>query len=157
MRKLAALFPIALVGLTGCPASAPSPFMPVASVQEVMHAVVDPAADVLWGSVGWIITEEGTEEIYPRTDEEWEAVEHAAITVMEVGNLLMIPERAIDQEGWIELSQALVTVGKKAVETVLTQDVQATFDVGGEVYVACLNCHQLYWPDEPGADARDTE
>ena len=41
-----------------------------------------------------IDTKDGTEEIRPRTDEEWTAVRNAAVTLAESGNLLMMVPRA---------------------------------------------------------------
>ena len=84
------------------------PFKPVANVQQLMHDVVYPNADLVWESVGTIISYEGTEEIYPRNDEEWAAVQSSAVILTEAGNLLMIGSRAKDTEVWMERAQALV-------------------------------------------------
>ena len=67
-------------------------------VKSLMIAMVDPAADILWDAVGTIITIEGVDEWYPETDEEWAEVQSAAIVLMESGNLLMMGDRARDQE-----------------------------------------------------------
>lgn len=136
--------------LAGCGDPAP-PFHPVASVQEIMRGILDPAADVLWASVGTILTEESIEEIYPRNDEEWALVEYAGLTIMETGNLLMIGERAKDHEKWMESCQALVEVGKTVVDAALTQDPEEIFQIGGTVYDVCTSCHQTYWVDGSSA------
>ena len=47
------------------------PYKPMVDVKNLMIAMVDPAADVLWDAVGTIITIEGVDEWYPETDEEW--------------------------------------------------------------------------------------
>ena len=62
-------------------------FTAVADVQQLMASIVDPAADFYWDAVGWIIDENGTEEIRPANDEEWEAVVNAAFLIAESGNL----------------------------------------------------------------------
>jgi hypothetical protein len=113
-----------------------------------MHAIVDPAADVLWGSVGTIITAEGTEEIYPRSEEEWLVVEYACITLMESGNLLMIGERAVDQGDWMLMSQAMVDAGKTALDAARSRDPERIFAIGGDVYASCTACHEQYWVEE---------
>ena len=59
-----------------------------------MANVIDPAADGVWESVGTIYTKEGTFERMPANDDEWNAVKAKAITLVEVGNLLMLPERS---------------------------------------------------------------
>lgn len=108
-----------------------SPYHAVASVDEVMDAILDPAADVIWGSVGTIITVEGVQEIEPKTDEDWTKVRHAAITVSESGNLLMMEGRAPDDGDWVKVSKALVEVGTRAIKAADAKDKQALFDAGG--------------------------
>ena len=150
MNKIFFVLLAGVLLLVGCGDPGP-PFEPVATVDEIMHGILDPAADVLWASVGWILTEEGTEEIYPRNQEEWDQVEYAGITIMETGNLLMIGERAMDQEGWMETCRALVDIGKVVVEAALSQDPDEIFRIGGDVYDVCTSCHETYWVDDPTA------
>jgi hypothetical protein len=138
----------ALLANESCSAPAdvpPSPpFKPVADVQQLMATVTDPATDVIWGSVGTIITADGTEERAPKTDEDWAAIRNAAMIVTESGNLLMMPGRAKDSEEWMRLSTALVDVGSRAVKVVDAKDKDALFNVGGDIYVVCVNCHTKY-------------
>ena len=94
-------------GLTGGGSDSLPPFKPVASVHQLMHDVVYPNAEIVWESVGTIISYEGTEEIFPRNDQEWEAVERSALTLTEAGNLLMIEGRAKDTGDWMERARAL--------------------------------------------------
>lgn len=129
-------------------ADAPGPpFKPMADVKELMVSMVDPAADVLWGSVGTVISEEGVDEWYPRTDEEWATVRHSAVVIMESGNLLMMGPRARDNEVWMQMSQELVDAGVAALAAVDSKDPEAVFAVGETVYVACDRCHERYWID----------
>src|SRR5688572_27160089 len=71
-------------------ANAAAPYHAVANVKQVMNWIIEPNADVLWDSVGTIITEAGREELMPKTEEEWEAVRNSAAVVAEAGNLLMM-------------------------------------------------------------------
>lgn len=121
-----------------------SPYRMAASVDEVMDAILDPAADVIWDSVGTIITVEKTEELEPKTDEDWMRVRYAAMTVAESGNLLMMPGRAPDDADWIKMSQALIEVGSRAVKAADAKDKVALFDAGGEIYSVCTACHEKY-------------
>jgi len=130
--------------LAGCGPS-PPPFKPVLTINEIMTGIVDPAADVLWASVGTIITLEGREEIYPRNEEEWRVVTNATMTMMEAGNLLMIGERAVDDDEWMRMAQDFVDIGKRAMEAAASHEPQRVFDIGGEVYAACSACHERYW------------
>ncbi len=127
------------------------PFKPVASVEDLMHDVIYPHADVVWDSVGTIITKEGTNEIRPRSHEEWEQVLQSALTVAEAGNLLMLEGRAKDSGEWMESAAALIDAASLAVEAASNHDPEAVFDTGGEIYTACNDCHERYWEVPPSA------
>jgi len=142
-------FPIAilaLVPLVSC-APEPPPFQPEATVIQLMKYIVDPAADVLWGSVGTIMSEEGIEEIFPRSEAEWLVVENACYTLMESGNLLMIGDRAKDRGRWMETARGMIDAGRQALEAAKARDPDAIFSVGGVVYQSCSDCHALYVPE----------
>ena len=109
-----------------------------------MTAVVDPAADVIWGSVGTIVDEKGTEERAPKTDEEWAAVLNSAFVITESGNLMMMGSRAKDTGEWMRQSQALIDVGMKAIKAAEARDKDAVFTVGGDIYEVCAECHKTY-------------
>ena len=73
----------------------PPPYKPVATVRELMESVVAHAAETYWGSVQVIVDETGVHERVPQTDEEWEAVWAAGLSIAESGNLLMMAPRAV--------------------------------------------------------------
>ena len=129
--------------LSGCTV-AEEPYIPVADLQELMATVVDPAADFYWDAVGWIVDSTGTEEIRPRSAEEWELVRNAAFVVAESGNLMMMQGRAIDEDAYSTFAQAMVTVGQRAIEVAEARDEMGVFDVGAEMYAVCTACHATY-------------
>ena len=148
----------ALLG-TGCnrtvpppPAAPPPPFRPVADVKQLMASVIEPAADVYWDAVGSIVDKNGVVEIAPQTDDQWKAVRDSAYVFTEGGNLLMMSGRAKDNADWIRLSQALVEVGQRAIKAAELKDTKGVFDVGAEVYDACVACHAKYIV-KPGSSA----
>jgi len=145
MRTTLCLLATALFASSACGGGAaePPPFKPVVDTLLLMEAVVDPSADVIWDSVGTIITAEGEEHIRPKNDEEWMAVRNAAVAVAESGNLLMMSPRAVDAE-WVRISQAMVDTGARAIQAAEAQNVDQVFDVGGEIYAVCTNCHSKY-------------
>ena len=164
----------ALTALTLCQACAPDPsdslpFETVADDLQLMVSVIEPAAEVYWDAVGVIVDLDGTHEIEPRSDEEWEAVENAAWMLAESGNLLLMEERARGREHWIRMSRSMIEVGRRAVDAAVAKDPQAVFDAGAEVYFVCVGCHAAYatetirpsdMPDSaeaesPGGDRRD--
>ena len=94
------------------------PLQPTATVQELMAHMIDPAADVFWDAVGTIITEDSVDHWEPRTEEEWTVIRHAALTLTEAGNLLMIGDRARDQDAWMRMVQGMTDSGHKALQAV---------------------------------------
>jgi hypothetical protein len=124
------------------------PFKPVASIKQLMESTVHPSAEVLFDSVGTIISVRGVEEIAPKNEEEWATVQHSALTLAEAGNLLMMPGRAKQDSEWMKLAQALVDVGVIAHKAAMSKNAEALFEAGGQIYEACLRCHSRYWPKD---------
>ena len=114
------------------------------SVYHMMAHYLEPAADKIWDSAGFVITEEGEIDLQPTTDDGWFAVEHAAIVVAEGGNLLMLDGYAADQADWAEYAQGLTRAGLKARDAAEQQDADALFAAGGEIYSVCRACHNRY-------------
>jgi hypothetical protein len=137
---------VATLLVAACGGPTPPPFKPIADNKLLMEAVMEPAADRIWASAGWIITQEGTEELKPKNNEEWIAVRNAAVTLAESGNLMMMVPRAKDGDEWMRLSAALVDASRGAIEAADAKNVDKIFSVGGEIYVICSNCHQKYMP-----------
>lgn len=125
-----------------------APYEPVLEMHDLMASVLDPATDVIWGAAGAVITEEGEQDLSPVDEAGWQAVFNAAAVVTEAGNLLMLPGRAEDTGDWMEYSAALIATGKKAMAAAKAKDSQAVFDVGGELYLVCVACHQGYSMDD---------
>jgi hypothetical protein len=183
MRLLALLS--AATTLTGCSreeapqtASHPrvealeQPFRPNAGIQDLMVAMIDPAADFLWDSVSTISNENGVEEKQPRTDEEWHEVRRQAIIVAEASNLLMMEGRRVAKEGklledhgtpgnlsaeeaekaiatdrasFVSFAQAMHAVGETMVAAADAKNVQALFDAGDKLDQVCEGCHLKFW------------
>lgn len=125
------------------------PFREVAGVRLLMASVMEPAADLIWAAVGWIVTPEGEENIQPRTDEEWTLVRNAAVAVAESGNLLMMDRRRLDDGDWVAWSRQLIDAGDAAMQAADARDVQGVFDTGEQIYFACAGCHAQYWANDP--------
>ena len=114
-------------------------------VEQLMHYVLEPAADIVWDSAGTIATLEGVEDLAPTTDEGWFRVQHAAAVVSESGNLLLMPGRSMDGEDWQEISLGLVSTGAALMTAAEQQNADAIFELGGQLYNVCVACHQRYW------------
>jgi len=109
-----------------------------------MHHMVIPSAEVVWGSVGTVYTVGKTEEIQPRTDEEWLDVERSATILAEAGNLLMMDGRAKDNGRWMERARALREAGAAVHKAARARDVAQIFERGGYLFDACQACHFDY-------------
>ena len=134
-----------LVMLAGCaePEVAP-PYNAVTDMKQFMNWILDPHADVIWGSAGIVATLEGEQDLRPTTQEGWDAVRNAAATVAEAGNLLMMPGHAQAGADWNEISQGLTATALRLVEAAENKDADAVFEQGGILYNVCVSCHQLY-------------
>jgi cytochrome c556 len=140
--------------LWGCGQGAEQPDQ---TVQQLMANEVQPTAEVYWNSVQYISDEEGSHEIVPQTDQDWERVRAAAVKLGEHGKLLQTPAYTEGRsENWTRFSQALVEVAARAEQAAASKDTEAVFEVGGTVYSVCSACHQAYPPQEgPGSEGSE--
>ena len=127
-------------------------------MQQLMALVLEPAAEVLWDSAGWVLDrDEGYQELYPTSDEEWDAVLSHAAVVVETGNLLSLPGRAEDADAWMIYADGLSQAGLLAMEAVAARDNEAFFQAGARIYSVCTACHQAYSPEINSRFVIDTE
>jgi hypothetical protein len=146
MRTIQLVFVASALFLSGCSSTpqpvqeAPQPgFKPVGTTMQIMEAVIIPSSNAVWN-----VPAEA-----PANDEEWAAVSHSALALAEAGNLLMIGNRAKDQDAWITQAQALVDAGTEAFRAAEAKDVDAITAAGDTIYTACENCHLQYLPQPP--------
>jgi hypothetical protein len=177
-RKLCALSLSLVFGISACSPAARTSAVAVpprtdstATIQEIMAAKIDPAADVLWASVAFIASPSGTEDRRPRTAAEWRAVRGEAVSLLAAAQLLRVPGRLVKHgnspPGHGELSAAeiqqridanpdafarfveqLQEAGLRALAAIDARDPQGLMDAGGVIDAACEACHLSYWyPD----------
>lgn len=144
------------VALCSCQSETPAPaappasastaaeFQEVADVKQLMNWIMEPSADVIWDSVGTIITEEGEQNLRPETDEEWTAIRDAAAVVAESGNLLLTPGRMRDSGDWMKHAHELTKKAQDVIAAAEAKDVDSLFTAGGDVYLVCSACHSQY-------------
>ena len=129
-----------------CGGSPAPPFKPVVDNKALMASVLEKQATIIWESVGQIDTAAGTQELRPRTDAEWANIRDAAVTVTEAGNLLMLVPRAQDGDEWMKSAAALIAQGERMIGAIDRRSPQEVFDVGADIYEACVHCHTNYMP-----------
>jgi hypothetical protein len=145
-RRALALMVMALLG--GCDSdSAPklpeTQYRPVLDSKQLMNWILDPSADVIWGSAGAVLTAEGEQDLAPVDEEGWAGVRNAAAVVVESGNLLMMPGRSRGAD-WDEFARGMMTMGERAMAAAEARDADELFAVGGQLYNVCVACHQQY-------------
>jgi hypothetical protein len=111
-----------------------------------MESILAHSAEVYWEAVSIIVDENGVTENYPETDEQWEEVWSAGISIAESGNLLMMAPRAVDNDAWMQMSKALIDAGVVAAAAAAAHDPERVLDAGEQVYNVCLACHARYIP-----------
>ena len=162
----------------GAPSRLWGDMKPVVSVKELMRDMLDPIADNIFNAVGTIITEKGTVDIAPRTDEDWDKIRIGAVTLAEGAYLLKVPrpfappgdENNSAGPDRVELSPAQITakvekdpvewnariealrnVALEVIEIVKKKDTEALWGAGEDLDTACEACHRSYW--YPGENA----
>ena len=160
--------------------SAETPMVPVGTVKEVMKGIVDPTSKAIWDSVGTEAGPKGLVEKSPKTDDDWAAIEHSALSLAEASNLLKIPGRHMslpeqansktapdapeltpaqieekvnkDRGAWDAKADALRATATKAIAAAKAHDKDGILNIGEEIDNACESCHKVYWyPDEVAA------
>ncbi len=131
---------------SGPPAAAvaAASYHPIVSVKELMNEVLEPAADAYWNAVGSTTDGKGTTEFAPKTDSAWILLRNHGTMIAEAGNLLMMERPAKNAADWMGFSRTLITAGTRARDAAIAHDKTRVFDVGAEVYDACVNCHTKY-------------
>ena len=137
-----------VVSLMACGSGQP-PYRNVATSEELMLGMINPLAEIIFGSVAYIVTEAGVEVVQPANDEEWEQVVHAALALGEAGNLLLAPAHTAEREAdWIEFTEVFVERALETAATAETQDMDALLEAGSILYESCTACHEVYLPEE---------
>ena len=116
-------------------------------ITAFMANVVEPAAQELWQTAGWVLDrDQGYFELYPTNDEEWQDAYNHSAAMLEIGNLLLLPGRV--QEGpWRTYAEAISTVGQSLMAATQAQNQEDYFQGGAQLYSVCTACHQAYNPE----------
>ena len=108
---------------------------PVATITELMQAMVIPASNTLFN----------VPRNVPQDDAGWDVVRNSAVLLAESGTLLMRDGRAEDSEVWAVTSRALAEAGEVALQAARARDVEAIGDSGNLLIDACERCHEKHW------------
>ena len=148
-------------------------YIPEATVAEIMESIVMPSAQAVWDAVGVNVTDKGTVETKPETDEQWATLRAMAITLVESSNLLVVPGRHAappgtvsqdpeaeltpekidallvkDRGAWIAHTQVLHEAAMEALRAIDAKNIDAISEAGGTIDAACESCHLQFWYPE---------
>jgi len=145
---------------------------PIVSVKELMRDMIDPISDNIFDAVWSETTKKGLIDHRPKTTDDWDKVRVGAVTIAEGVYLLKIPrpftppgdvnnstgpnppelsplqiKAKIDKDPvvWIAKIEAVRNVALAALDAVNKKDVNALFEAGGNLDIACEECHLEYW------------
>jgi hypothetical protein len=154
------------------PAATSAPIAVYASIQELMEAIIDPAADGIWESVGTTLTQKETVNYQPRTDEEWKQVRLHTIALMEATNLLAMEGRRLvpvggkildegadgvlstaeaetllktDHATFVQFARALNDVSGQMLKAIDAKQPEAMMTAGEAMDGVCEGCHTKFW------------
>jgi hypothetical protein len=176
---------LAIAGLAATACSSPKPpatsahppelwgdLKPVVSVKELMRDMLDPASDYIFDAVKTVVTKNGTEDVLPKTDADWERIRFGAVTLAEGVYLLKIPrpfappgdennstgpdpeelspsqikaKLEADPVLWNAKIEALRNVGLEVLEIVKNKKAEDLWQASDDLDDACETCHVAYW------------
>jgi hypothetical protein len=145
---------------------------PVVSIKELMRDLIDPLADNIFNAVSTVVTEQGTVETAPHTDEDWDKIRVGAVSMAEGAYLLKVrrpfapagdlndsvgpdavelsPDQITakvdkDPVEWNARIEALRNVGLQVLDIVKRKDAAELWDAAENLDIACEGCHRSYW------------
>ena len=118
-----------------------SQYRHTASLEQLMEATVTPASYAIFDAAVWI---NGEPVSLPKSDEDWEVVEHGAITLAESANLLLMPGRVKDWGDWRRYSHDMHAAARAAERAALNKDIDGLLQAGDQIYKSCTTCHAKY-------------
>lgn len=114
-------------------------------VNAIMGHVVDPGAFLYWKSTGEEVTQQGTKDLTPTTEDGWENMISGATIVAEAGNMLQLAGRArLPEADWNKYAQQLTVQALVARAAADAHDKKAVFAEGAKLYQVCVDCHKQY-------------
>lgn len=154
------------------PPGPPPAFQIMASIQELMDAVIDPSADALWDSVSVTTTSKGTAFHQPHSEEEWQEARRHAIALIEGTNLLVMDGRKLVAPGspvldqgtagvlgaeagqklfdaqhpaFVQFARALREAGTQMLNAIDKKDPTGMMNAGAAMDGVCESCHLTFW------------
>jgi cytochrome c556 len=126
-------------------AQAPT-YEPIASTQQLMRGMIDPASKAI---------AESAKDPGPADNRAWGAAVLNGIMLQESAQLIRMGTRAKDQDGWMKASQALADAGAAVQKAAVAKDVAAYQAAAGGINATCQGCHSVYRQRGGGGKKQD--
>jgi mono/diheme cytochrome c family protein len=147
--------------LAAGPGVANTVYPPVGNVNQLMRGILFPSSNVLFDvqtqdpgarKAGTRADATTTTSRYGDVYEPWAVVDAAAISLADVGPLLLVPGRRcengkaapVERDDWKRYVDELVTAGRAAYKASQSRSQAAVSDATNQVSDACANCHRVY-------------
>jgi hypothetical protein len=109
-------------------------FKTVATVAELMTAIIIPSSDVIFAAAGEA----------PKTDADWTRIQNNALALAESGNLLLMRPPAKDNANWMKFSREMTDAAEVALKAARSKNATAIAEAGDRIYGSCESCHKQY-------------
>ena len=110
---------------------------PIGTIAELMDNLIYPTSDAIF----YVATRA------PKNDVEWNELQAKTLILAEAANLLMMPGRARDQDGWMKDAKLLQDAGTAAFRAAKARDLATLSAMNDQMYAACVACHNDYRPN----------
>jgi len=145
---------------------------PLGNMAQIMRGILFPSSNV-------IFTAQGQDPAVPKPSYKespggfnwadwgagiysgWDLVDYAAVTIADVGPLLLVPRRCengkpapVERPDWIKFTKELGDAGRAAYKASQSRNQDAVIASTDQLAESCLNCHVVY-RDKPGGRGSD--
>ena len=128
----------AIVTLAAQPPSSPQPTIPT---KQLMETTITDASNVIWNAFD-----------APKSDEEWAALERAALALIEatklnaVGGTGPMDKEWAAQPAWKPFNEAMLQASQGALTAIRAKNHEALLAASDQLYPPCEGCHLQFNP-----------
>jgi len=126
---------IALFVLAGAALAQSPTYEPIANIGQIMQAMVQPSSTAIQAAA---------KDAGPADDRAWRAVVNNAIVMQESAQLLLIGNRAKDNDGWVKAAHAYQAAAADVQKAAAAKDLAALQTSATAINATCQGCHGTY-------------
>jgi hypothetical protein len=121
------------------------------TADNFMKTVMQPTAETLWNSVGFVIDASGEHDLAPKNDEEWAAVGYRADALIQVLQGLRNAEFRWDPDNtWNGFIDGVIAAANENKAAADAKSVDAMYEAGERLDKACEACHDHWEKGQEG-------